>query len=161
MVGLLATGATGCTPAPKNPDLGIVASSPTAQQNRDNMREWLRAGGSRVNVALTGDLQTTSSGVWKTDPFLTKVVADALTKDVGTALNFRPVPDNRASAIWVNYLADLKLTAFALEGVGGGYNKPGDPQKIQKAGVLLVVARRDLKQFQDRCNQINEAKGTH
>jgi hypothetical protein len=139
----------------------VVASSPTAQQTRDNLRFWLKTGGSKIEVALMGDLLSTEDGACQHDPFLTKVVADAVTKDVVAARNFSPVPDDRAQSYWRDWLSDMQLAGSYLEAVGGGYQKQGSQSEVQRAVAVLKTARQDLKMFQAEVTQINTAPGTN
>lgn len=161
-VGLVVTAllVTGCKTT-SQPTPSVVASSPTAQQTRDNLRYWLKTGGSKFEEALMGDLLSTQDGAWQKDPFLTKVVADAMTGDVNAAKNFSPVPDDRAQSYWRGWLSDLQLAGSYLEAVGGGYQKLGDPKEIQRAVAVLKTAQQDLKMFQAEVAQINTAPGTN
>lgn len=137
---------------------GDIASSPTPQQLRNNVHDWLQGGGETILVHLRADLLTTEDGAWQSDPYLTRTVADSLSKvDIKPALNYRPVPDTLASGAWVQFLSDMNAAGAQLELVGGDVNTPMDKGKVKDAAALLADAQVQLNKFEQRLTQIDMA----
>jgi len=133
-----------------------IASSPTPQQLRNNVHDWLQGGGETIVVHLRADLLTTEDGGWQTDPYLAKEVADSITQnDIKPAMGYQGVPDGPAEGAWVQFLSDMNVAGATMEAIGGDVNTPPNKQKVKDSAALLADAQVQLNKFEQRLTQID------
>lgn len=157
LVAALATAAlTGCTDHSQKTATD-VASSPTPQQLRAMVHDWLTGSGEQLIVHLRADLLTTETGGWQTDPFLAKEVADSISRtDVPNIEKYRPINDAQADLLLTEFIRTMKKAGIEMEGIGGDLSTPMNKVAVANSTDDLNQAQNLLDRFERRLTVIDQ-----